>query len=138
VLAIDGAFKVPGLRNVELTAPYFHNGGQLSLRGVLDFYGRAGDFVPIQSRDGIITGLHLLNSTESEKTALLAFLLSLTDERVRYQRSPFDHPQIFVPNGHPGSTTWVQSDGKGQAVDRLTEIPATGRLGGAPLKNFLQ
>src|SRR5439155_16169775 len=25
-IAVDGAFKIPGLRNVELTAPYFHNG----------------------------------------------------------------------------------------------------------------
>jgi hypothetical protein len=30
-IAIDGAFKIPGLRNVELTAPYFHNGGMATL-----------------------------------------------------------------------------------------------------------
>src|SRR5262249_19655157 len=36
-IAVDGAFKVPGLRNVALTAPYFHNGGQLTLHDVLLF-----------------------------------------------------------------------------------------------------
>jgi cytochrome c peroxidase len=41
--AVDGAFKTPGLRNVELTAPCFHNGGQLTLRQVVDFYNRGGD-----------------------------------------------------------------------------------------------
>jgi cytochrome c peroxidase len=137
-LAVDGAFKVPGLRNVELTAPYFHNGGQLTLRQVVDFYGRGGDFVPVQSRDGIINPLTTLNSTDAEKTALVAFLKALTDERVRREAAPFDHPQLFVPNGHDGSTTWVANDGKGQALDRFIEIPAAGRLGRAVPKNFLE
>ena len=35
---------MPGLRNVALTAPYFHNGGQMTLRQVVDFYNRGGDF----------------------------------------------------------------------------------------------
>ncbi|HCF30074.1 MAG TPA: cytochrome C peroxidase, partial [Cyanobacteria bacterium UBA11049] len=39
-IVADGAFKTPGLRNVELTPPYFHNGGQLTLRQVVDFYSR--------------------------------------------------------------------------------------------------
>src|SRR5262249_30460561 len=40
----DGAFKVPSLRNVSLTAPYFHNGGQATIRQVVEFYNRGGDF----------------------------------------------------------------------------------------------
>jgi hypothetical protein len=39
-----GNFKAPQLRNVELTGPYFHNGGKLTLRQVVDFYARGGDF----------------------------------------------------------------------------------------------
>ena len=35
-----GAFKVPTLRNVARTAPYFHNGSLASLREVVDFYVR--------------------------------------------------------------------------------------------------
>ncbi len=41
--AVDGSFKVPILRNVGLTPPYFHNGGQASLHEVVDFYSRGGD-----------------------------------------------------------------------------------------------
>ena len=40
----DGTFKVPSLRNLELTAPYFHNGGQRTIRHVVEFYNRGGDF----------------------------------------------------------------------------------------------
>jgi hypothetical protein len=40
----DGAFKAPALRNVELTGPYFHTGSYLTLRQVVDFYMRGGDF----------------------------------------------------------------------------------------------
>ena len=40
----DGTFKVPSLRNLQLTAPYFHNGGQRTIRQVVEFYNRGGDF----------------------------------------------------------------------------------------------
>lgn len=49
----DGQFKAPQLRNVELTGPYFHTGSALTLRQVVDFYLRGGDF-PVtnaESRD---------------------------------------------------------------------------------------
>ncbi|MBI5663669.1 MAG: hypothetical protein HZC49_01070, partial [Nitrospirae bacterium] len=42
-VSVDGAFKIPGLRNVELTGPYFHNGGQATLDQVVEFYDRQGD-----------------------------------------------------------------------------------------------
>ncbi len=138
VLGVDGAFKVPGLRNVELTAPYFHNGGQLTLRQVIEFYGRGGDFVPIHNLAGqTISPLSTPVFTEQEKDDLVAFLLALTDERVRYRRAPFDHPEIAIPNGHPGTTTSVTNDGTGTATDGTTTIPAVGRLGAAqPLPAF--
>ncbi|MBR8835735.1 MAG: cytochrome C peroxidase [Stigonema ocellatum SAG 48.90 = DSM 106950] len=130
----DGLFKTPGLRNVELTAPYFHNGGQLSLRQVVDFYSRGGG-------DANPSGpppLPVLNLSEDDKEALVAFLKSLTDERVRYEKAPFDHPQLFVPNGHPGNQNSVTNDSKGQATDDLLEIPAVGRNGlNTPEPNFL-
>ena len=88
-------FKTPGLRNVELTGPYFHNGDKATLRQVVDFYDRGGDF-PNQFTDSQIRPLGL---TAAEKDALVAFLLSLTDDRVRFQRAPFDHPSCNVPNG---------------------------------------
>jgi cytochrome c peroxidase len=138
-IAVDGAFKAPGLRNVELTAPYFHNGGILTLTDVIEFYSRGGDLAPIVTPDGlVIQPLHVLNLTQSEKDDLLAFLLSLTDERVRYRRAPFDHPQLFVPNGQLGDETAVVDDGTGQAVDSFLEIQAVGREGGPPLPRFLE
>jgi cytochrome c peroxidase len=42
-LGVDGAFKTPTLRNVGLTAPYFHNGGYATLRSVVEFYARGGN-----------------------------------------------------------------------------------------------
>ncbi|MBP5975602.1 cytochrome C peroxidase [Brasilonema sp. CT11] len=131
----DGAFKTPGLRNIELTAPYFHNGGQSTLEQVVDFYNRGGDFGG---------ALPPLNLTPEEKQALVAFMKGLTDERVRNQKAPFDHPQLFIPNGHPGDQNSVTidpnvktQDGTTQATDSLLEIPVVGQNGGNPLPNFL-
>ena len=139
IIAVDGAFKVPGLRNVELTAPYFHNGGQLTLRQVIDFYSRGGDFQPIAGREGAIIPLRPLSLTESEREALVAFLRGLTDDRVRYHRAPFDHPELCVPNGHPGDATSVTQRGStGIAADSVLTIKAVGRNGyTTPPRSFL-
>lgn len=137
-VAVDGAFKTPGLRNIELTGPYFHTGSMLTLRQVIDFYSRGGDFQPIQGRDGAISPLNTLNLAESSKDALIAFLQALTDERVRYQKAPFDHPELLVPNGHFADTNLVFDDGTGRAIDSLLRIPAVGSKGSpSPLRGFL-
>jgi hypothetical protein len=63
---------------------------------------------------------------------------SLTDERVRFERAPFDHPQLFVTNGHPGDQNAVTNDGTGQATTTVIELPAVGRNGTTvPQPNFL-
>jgi cytochrome c peroxidase len=136
-VAADGAFKTPTIRNVELTAPYFHNGGTRTLREVVDFYNRGGNFKErnINDLDPDITELGL---SESEKDSLVAFMKSLTDDRVRYRRAPFDHPQLLIPNGHVGNENTVSDDGQQRAVDTLLELPATGRNGASPLRNFLE
>ncbi|WP_375473474.1 cytochrome-c peroxidase [uncultured Nostoc sp.] len=122
-----GAFKAPGLRNVELTAPYFHNGGQATLEQLIDFYNRGGDF-------GVLPPLNL---SPEEKQQLVAFLKGLTDDRVRYNKAPFDHPQLFIPNGHVGNSNYVVNDGTGKATDDTVEIPAVGRNGNSGTPNFL-
>jgi cytochrome c peroxidase len=164
----NGAFKAPPLRNVEMTGPYFHTGSYLTLRQVVDFYFRGGDF-PITNaanRDphvvdlfhqafafGRTTGEDLNSETnfgfligtfadglpdpvfqydeypdsdhgispelgdpanpgsreaaiEDAKDALVKFLIALTDPRVKYERAPFDRPEIFVPidGGAPANT----------------------------------
>lgn len=164
VLTVDGAFKIPGLRNVALTAPYFHNGGTLSLSNVLDFYLRGSDVNPNDAWNTdrtistkifplvTLAGPHFditastncdpastLNDkpiTSTEKAQLLKFLNALTDDRVRLKKAPFDHPQLFVPNGHPGDTNSVTSDGNGYATDSLLEIKATGAGGTTAQPNF--
>jgi hypothetical protein len=137
-ITADGAFKTPGLRNIELTAPYFHNGGTLTLRDVVDFYNRGGDFAE-NNIDNLDRGIrNNLNLTEEEKTSLVAFMQSLTDDRVRFERAPFDHPQLFITNGHPGDQNAVTNDGSGQATTTVIELPAVGANGiSTPQPNFL-
>jgi hypothetical protein len=136
-IAADGAFKTPGLRNIELTAPYMHNGGHLTLREVVDFYSRGGDFAP-NNIDNLDNRIRNLNLNEEQKTSLVAFMQSLTDDRVRFERAPFDHPQLFISNGHPGDQNAVTNDGTGQATTTVIELPAVGRNGlSTPQPNFL-
>jgi hypothetical protein len=120
---VAGTFKVPGLHNVELTGPYFHNGGKATLKQVVEFYDDGGNFANA-TRSPLITRLGL---SAAQLDDLVAFLLSWTDERVRSQQAPFDHPQLFVPNGdNPAGT------------DAMVEIPAVGAGGAsAPLQRFL-
>ncbi|MEB0135377.1 cytochrome c peroxidase [Actimicrobium sp. CCC2.4] len=137
-LAIDGAFKTPGLRNVELTGPYFHNGGKSTLMQVVDFYNRGGDFTAANQPVPDPT-MRPLGLTQPQKDDLVAFLLSLTDERVRFQRAPFDHPSICVPDGQEGDARAVVTDAAGNAKDVMRCIGAVGTRGAAAaLPTFLR
>lgn len=173
----DGAFKAPALRNVELTGPYFHTGSFLTLRQVVDFYFRGGDFnvTNAENRDPNIMDLFRMTSAygpsnptadaigvpfdcspdapnvagfplvaggcgdfsyligtfvdglpdtvfqfdeypdsdhpvtpepvfasraealEDAKNSIVKFMIALTDARVKFERAPFDHPELFVP-----------------------------------------
>lgn len=75
-----GKFKVPGLRNVAVTAPYMHNGMFKTLREVIDYYDDPYKIVqrPINMDSLTQKPIHL---TEQEKIDLEAFLNSLTDKR---------------------------------------------------------
>jgi cytochrome c peroxidase len=140
--AVDGAVKTPGLRNVELTGPYFHNGGAASLEQVVDFYNRGQNFTNPQ-KDPNIGGPFgagfTLGLTAAEKAGLVAFMKTLTDDRVRFERAPFDHPSLSLPDGHPRDENvvfGVRGNPKlGQ--DDFDAIPARGRFGRpTPLKPF--
>jgi hypothetical protein len=138
---ISGAAKVPGLRNAELTGPFFHNGGALTLMQAVDFYNRGGDF----DNAGIDDNIHSLKLSEPDKQDLVSFMLALTDERVAYERAPFDHPSICVPNGEQGDARTVNPapplPGGGPtaiAADDEVCIPAVGAGGrSARLQPFL-
>jgi cytochrome c peroxidase len=127
--AVEGAFKVPSLRNVALTGPYMHNGGQATLRQVVAFYERLGDFSNGNVHDLDPQMIHI-DFVEKDEEPLVEFLRSLTDERVAEERAPFDHPQLFVPNGHPGDETATARCAHGLgACDVRLEVPAVGKHG---------
>lgn len=77
-----GKFKVPGLRNVALTAPYMHNGMFKTLEAVIDYYDQPNLFQPHAiGRDTLLA--QPLGLTTEEKMDLKVFLEALTDDRFR-------------------------------------------------------
>lgn len=74
------SFKTMTVRNVKLTAPYFHNGAYSTLEQVIDFYntgGAAGIGMAYEIPNQTLPPDHL-NLTKKEVAALIAFLESLT------------------------------------------------------------
>ena len=71
--AMHGAFKTPGLRDVALTAPYFHDGSARTLRDVVEHYARGGDV-----RTNLSPSFRKAELSEDEKDDLVAFLEALT------------------------------------------------------------
>jgi len=117
-----------------------HNGGMATLEQVVDFYNRGGNF----QNDELDPDIRSLDLGSEEKSDLVNFLKNaLTDPRVENESEPFDHPQLFIPNGHPGNESFVaDGNGDGIANARFVEIPAVGRDGRseeglAPLQEFL-
>ena len=143
-VAVNGAFKAPGLRNVALTAPYFHNGGQLTLEQVVEFYNRGGDFGTSTNMADFDTEIRPLGLTAGERADLVAFLQALTDERVRWERAPFDHPSLSIPNGGTSSSKTMAYFAGFPVLDDRFELPEVGAGGSAvplgtahtPVANF--
>jgi cytochrome c peroxidase len=137
--AVDGAFKTPTLRNIELTGPYFHNGSRSTLEQVVEFYNRGGDRRGSNTNNtsgfgsnpsNLDADIEPLGLSASEQADLVAFLKRpLTDRRVQCDQAPFDHPQLTIPNGHVGNNVAVTNDGTGRAVNEWFTIPAVGANG---------
>jgi cytochrome c peroxidase len=72
-----GLFKSPSLRNVELTAPYMHDGRFATLEEVVDHYSTG--VKPHPNLDGRLR--RRLNFSEADRAALVAFLKTLSDSR---------------------------------------------------------
>lgn len=68
-----GAFRTPTLRNIALTAPYFHDGSARTLADVVKFYNEGGKLNVAREWD-----LAPLALTDQEQRDLVAFLESLT------------------------------------------------------------
>lgn len=75
-----GEFKVPSLRNIQLTAPYIHDGRFLTLAEVVEHYNSGvqnSNNLDNRLRQG--NGVRRLNLSNQEKQGLVDFLISLTD-----------------------------------------------------------
>lgn len=70
----DHTFMVPSLRNVSVTAPYFHDGGAASLEDVLDHYAQM-DTLYLENEPVVIQSF-----SDSERQQVLAFLQTLTED----------------------------------------------------------
>jgi cytochrome c peroxidase len=82
-----GRFRAPTLRNIALTAPYFHDGSAATLDDVLDHYARGGRLIESgpNAGDGANNPfkspfVRPIAMTAQERADLLAFLRALTDE----------------------------------------------------------
>ena len=82
--ADNGLFKVTSLRNIELTAPYMHDGRFTTLEQVVEHYNSGVKNHPNLSQQLKLPNgqPRLLNITAADKTALVAFLKTLTDRNV--------------------------------------------------------
>jgi len=148
----DGTFKTPSIRNVGLTPPYFHYGGYSDLRSVVEVYARGGskrhmeltvagatgdwsgtgrlgqDPVPATSTElgtNVDFFIRDIKSTDEQIDALVAFMLTATDQRVQCDQAPFDHPELTVTNGH----RHVCTGDDGAADDITFTLPAVGAGG---------
>lgn len=98
----NGKFKVPTLRNIELTAPYGHNGVFATLGQIVHFYNTRDTLgqVPDATEPGFgITGwpapevpenvneeeLGNLGLTAEEEAAIVAFMMTLTDDSLDHE-----------------------------------------------------
>jgi hypothetical protein len=117
-----------------------HNGGIARLEDVIWFYARGTDFLEenIDNADPIvgpipeIVGADIPQAERRRRVrTLVAFLKTLTDERIRRQRAPFDHPELPIPHGY----TQTVSGGSSTAnQEGWITLPAVGA--GQPLRAF--
>ncbi len=83
----NGKFRAPTLRNIELTAPYMHDGRFKTLEEVIDHYNSGGKY-----SETVSPLIRPLKLNETEKRQLLAFLKTLTDTTF------VKNPEIQAPN----------------------------------------
>lgn len=88
-----GKFKIPSLRNIALTAPYMHDGRFSSLEEVLDHYSTG-----IENSENLDARLRdqsgqarKFNIPASDKEAIIAFLNTMTDSQLMYDKK-FSNP----------------------------------------------
>lgn len=121
VAVTKGAFKTPGLRDVDLTAPYFHDGSAKTLDDVMAHYNRGGDV-----KDNLDPDITPLSLTDAEQKALVAFMKALTG------KTPIvAEPRVPVLVEHPRSSStrdlMKRTDGMLQQLDKTIANVDAGR-----------
>lgn len=121
-----GAFRAPSLRNVALTAPYFHDGSAATLREVLRIYSAGGRDIPEgplkgdgrrnPHKSGLIARIDL---SEAELDDLEAFLGSLTDLSLPHDPRYADP----WPAGYRFQPTHTQEAAHRETAHRSTSQP---------------
>ncbi|MDF1584434.1 MAG: cytochrome c peroxidase [Methyloprofundus sp.] len=141
---LEASFKIPSLRNIELTGPYMHNGSMATLEQVIEFYARGGNFSHDAKETTLVFPLPDLQFSAQNRQDLIAFLKTLTDDRVRYQKAPFDHPELWVSQGHIGDHSMVLPyvAYPNFATDAFLILPAVGASGAEqalqPFESYLR
>ena len=76
-----GLFKTPTLRNIEVSAPYMHDGRFATLEEVVDFYADDVDLnTPNLDEHMFAWTVGLVDLDAQERADLVAFLHALTDQ----------------------------------------------------------
>ncbi len=94
-----GAFRAPSLINIELTAPYMHDGRFKTLDEIIDFYSEGlvySDYVHPLMKNVRQKGVQL---NDDDKAALKAFLLTLTDNELIQSPQYACPPELVKWNG---------------------------------------
>ncbi len=100
---LRGGFKVPSLRNIELTAPYMHSGRFASLKEAARFYTQGrGHAVPKGENLHIHWHIWEPNLQDHELDAIVAFLGTLNDQKW----------MPAVPDSLPSGLPSVHENGK--------------------------
>lgn len=116
-----GEFRTPSLRNVELRAPYMHNGRFATLEDVVEFYNRGGDFPNAPNFPGNLIRPRGLSA--QQKADLVAFLRRpLTDVRVASETSPFDRPGLYTESNRVPVILGTGTAGSGARVPQPIAI----------------
>ena len=104
----EGQFKSNHMLNLPLTAPYFHDGSAETLKDMLDFYVRGGDF----NLDNVNSHVRPLDATRKEYNRVLRMLENLTDPAIEEGVYPFAHPSLDIPL-QDGRTLHLNASGEG-------------------------
>ncbi|MCP3956345.1 MAG: hypothetical protein GY719_00685 [bacterium] len=123
-----GKMRTPSLRNLELRAPYMHNGRFDTIEDVVEFYNRGGDF-DARNKDPFVRPLML---TQQEKDDLAAFLKRpLTDPRLAGEEPPFHRPTLYTESGRVPVIEGAGLPGTGAIVPQpvALEPPMVGNPG---------